>query len=105
SPVRLVVKPPDELDPALRRDGVGAAPVRGIGAGAWLLEEVVAGTPLATWTDLDPAGYLALARGHDWANPLLHGWAKAAVTQRDVPWAAALLDTDSGTLREAVRWD
>ncbi|MEU4427216.1 DUF5691 domain-containing protein [Actinoplanes sp. NPDC024001] len=103
--LQLVVEPPAELDPALRRDGVGAAPVRGVGAGAWLLEEVVAGTPLETWNGLDPAGYLALARGHDWANPLLHGWAKAAVTQRNVAWAVALLDTDSGTLREAVRWD
>ncbi|WP_328460471.1 DUF5691 domain-containing protein [Actinoplanes sp. NBC_00393] len=104
-PVRLLVEPPEELDPALRRDGVGAAPMRGIGAGAWLLEEVVAGTPLETWTDLDPAGYLALARNHDWATPLLHGWAKAAVTQRNIAWAVALLDSDSGTLREAVRWD
>ncbi|MBG0560157.1 SWIM zinc finger family protein [Actinoplanes aureus] len=104
-PARLVVEPPEELDPALRRDGVGAAPVRGIGAGAWLLEEVVAGTPLETWTELEPAGYLAVARGHDWANPLLHGWAKAAVTQRNAAWAVALLETDSGTLREAVRWD
>ncbi|MFC7534713.1 DUF5691 domain-containing protein [Actinoplanes sp. GCM10030250] len=104
-PVRLVVEPPEELDSSLRRDGVGAAPARGIGAGAWLLEEVVAGTPLASWTGLDPAGWLALARGHDWATPLLHGWAKAAITQHDARWAAALLEKDSGALREAVRWD
>jgi hypothetical protein len=102
---RLSVEPPAELDRDLRRDGVGAVPVRGIGAGAWLLEEVVAGTPLDTWDDLDPAGWLAVARGHDWANPLLHGWAKAAVVQRDTSWATALLAGDAGTLRESVRWD
>ncbi|MEV0900325.1 DUF5691 domain-containing protein [Actinoplanes sp. NPDC049802] len=102
---RLTVDPPTELDRELRRDGVGAAPVRGVGAGAWLLEEVVAGTPLDTWTRLDPDGWLTAARGHDWAAPLLHGWAKAAVVQRDARWATALLGADAGLLREAVRWD
>ncbi|MBW6439367.1 SWIM zinc finger family protein [Actinoplanes hulinensis] len=102
---RLSVEPPTELDRDLRRDGVGAAPVRGVGAGAWLLEEVVAGTPLDTWTGLDPRGWLAAAGGHDWAAPLLHGWAKAAVVQRDPRWATALLGADAGRLREAVRWD
>ncbi|MBO3742106.1 SWIM zinc finger family protein [Actinoplanes flavus] len=102
---RLSVDPPAELDRDLRRDGVGAAPVRGVGAGAWLLEEVVAGAPLDTWTALDPPGWLDAARGHDWAAPLLHGWAKAAVVQRDPRWATALLGADAGRLREAVRWD
>ncbi|MEV4279513.1 SWIM zinc finger family protein [Actinoplanes xinjiangensis] len=135
---RLIVEPPTELDHDLRRDGVGATPVRGIGIGAWLLEEVVAGTPLATWTpgaqpgtrarpattagvdptepgedrpgtltsrDRDPVWWLAAARGHDWAVPLLHGWAKAAVVQGDARWASALLTADGGALREAVRWD
>ncbi|GIF03670.1 SWIM zinc finger family protein [Actinoplanes siamensis] len=104
-PVRLAVRPPGELDAALRRDGVGAGPAHGAGAGAWLLEEVLAGTPLDSWTELEPTGYLALARGNDWATPLVHGWAKAAVTQRDVRWATALLGADRGVLREAVRWD
>jgi hypothetical protein len=125
---RLIVEPPTELDRDLRRDGVGATPVRGVGVGAWLLEEVLAGTPLETWTSiiapagqrpstatglqgspaaggLDPAWWPAAARGHDWAVPLLHGWAKAAVVQRDARWASALLAADNGALREAVRWD
>ncbi|MFC4064695.1 DUF5691 domain-containing protein [Actinoplanes subglobosus] len=116
---RLTVEPPTELDRDLRRDGVSATPVRGIGVGAWLLEEVLAGTPLSTWTvpppstgagplstaGLGPSGWIAAARGHDWANPLVHGWAKAAVVQRDPRWATALLAADHGTLREAVRWD
>jgi hypothetical protein len=123
---RLTVEPPAELDHDLRRDGVGATPVRGVGVGAWLLEEVLAGTPLGTWTanpapagagqhggragsvapdGPEPAWWVAAARGHDWATPLLHGWAKAAVVQRDPRWASALLAADHGTLREAVRWD
>jgi hypothetical protein len=126
---QLIVEPPADLDGDLRRDGVGATPVRGIGVGAWLLEEVIAGTPLSTWTDQglpgaadlrqarqhgdrpaplipeSPAGWLAVARGHDWANALVHGWAKAAVVQRDARWASALLAADNGALREAVRWD
>jgi hypothetical protein len=128
---RLIISPPTELDRDLRRDGVGATPVRGVGVGAWLLEEIVAGTPLEMWTPglsstaaspgtagtdggrsgspaadrLDPAWWLKAARGHDWAVPLLHGWAKAAVVQRDARWASALLTADNGALREAVRWD
>ena len=109
---RLVVQPPEELDLALRRDGVGATPARGIGIGAWLVEESVAGTPLATWTDgfgRRPADVVDLARKHDWESPLLHGWAKAAIAQHDTRWAEALVGNDSrrdaAGLREAVRWD
>ncbi|WP_433826366.1 DUF5691 domain-containing protein [Actinoplanes sp. CA-015351] len=102
---RLTVEPPEEIDTGLRRDGVSAAPPRGVGAGAWLLEEVVAGTPLDTWTGLDAAGWVGVARGHDWVNPLLHGWAKAAISRRDPVWAAALLASDAAALRESVRWD
>ncbi|MGK5678051.1 DUF5691 domain-containing protein [Actinoplanes sp. URMC 104] len=100
---RLVVTPPEELDAALRRDGVAATPARGIGVSAWLLEEIVAATPLDTWSD--PATMLALARGNDWEAPLLHGWAKAAVVQQDAAWATTFLHRSSGSLRESVRWD
>jgi hypothetical protein len=109
---RIVVDPPEDLDEALRRDGVAATPARGMGIGAWLLEEVVAGAPLGTWIPdfgRDPDAVIDLARGHDWETPLLHGWAKAAIAQRDPAWATALVRNDgrgSGAgLREAVRWD
>ncbi len=109
---RLVVTPPEELTPELRRDGVNAQPARGTGVQAWLLEEVIAGTPLPTWTttfDRRPAAVVELARGHDWETPLLHGWARAAITQGDSQWATALVFNDTGEgatkLREAVRWD
>ena len=102
-PDRLVVAPPTELDEALRRDGVSATPARGLGIGAWLLEEVVAGAPLETWDG--PAAMLRLARGGDWETALLHGWAKAAVAQHDTGWAQALLSAAAAALRESVRWD
>ncbi|WP_127504283.1 SWIM zinc finger family protein [Actinoplanes solisilvae] len=100
---RLVVTPPEDLDAALRRDGVAATPARGIGVSAWLLEEVVAGAPLDVWSD--PATMLRLARGNDWETPLLHGWAKAAVVQHDPAWAGTLLRDAAAALRESVRWD
>ncbi|MBM2621582.1 SWIM zinc finger family protein [Actinoplanes sp. LDG1-06] len=100
---RLVVSPPEELDAGLRRDGVASTPARGIGVSAWLLEEIVAATPLDTWSD--PATMLRLVRSNDWEAPLLHGWAKAAVVQQDAAWATALLTDVSGALRESVRWD
>jgi hypothetical protein len=102
-PGRLVVTPPTELNAELRRDGVAATPARGLGVSAWLLEEVLAGTPLATWAD--PATMLRLARHNDWETALLHGWAKAAVAQDDAAWATVLLTEASAALRESVRWD
>jgi hypothetical protein len=109
---RLIVDPPAELDAGLRRDGVAATPARGIGAGAWLLEEIIANTPLDVWTPAfgrTPEDVIELARGHDWESPLLHGWAKAAIAQEHAGWAGALVTDDSrgdtGGLREAVRWD
>ncbi|HEV8570548.1 MAG TPA: DUF5691 domain-containing protein, partial [Actinoplanes sp.] len=109
---RLLVDPPDQLDPDLRRDGAGTTPARGAGINAWLLEEIVAGTPLDTWTarfDRSPGDILELIRGHDWETPLLHGWAKAAIAQRDGRWAGALVANDSHNkaagLRDSVRWD
>ncbi len=109
---RLVVTPPAELTAELRRDGVAAQPARGTGVQAWLLEEVLAGTPLSTWTEAfgrDARAVVELARGNDWETPLLHGWAKAAIAQGDSAWAAALVRNDAredtAGLREAVRWD
>ncbi|MBU2666456.1 SWIM zinc finger family protein [Actinoplanes bogorensis] len=100
---RLIVTPPEELDAGLRRDGVASTPARGIGVSAWLLEEIVAATPLDTWSE--PAAMLRMARGTDWETPLLHGWAKAAVVQEDAAWAGALLAGSAEALRESVRWD
>jgi hypothetical protein len=103
---RLAVTVPEQLDPGLRRDGVGATPIRGAGVSAWLLEEIVAGTTLSVWTtdfDRSPAAVIELARGHDWEMPLVHGWAKAAITQQDDAWVTALVAAEAG-VRDVVRW-
>ena len=94
---RLVVEPPDERDAALRRDGVGATPARGLGVGAWLLEEIVAGTPLDTWTtgSRGPDGVSTSPAATTGRRRCCTGWAKAAVARGDAGWADALLTDDS----------
>ncbi|BCL17877.1 SWIM zinc finger family protein [Micromonospora sagamiensis] len=90
----LTVDPPRECDPAMRRDGVDPQPPRGTGVGAWLLEEVVAGTPLAAWTTAfarTPAEVVALAAADDWGPVLYRGWARAAAEERAADWADALV--------------
>jgi hypothetical protein len=89
---RLVVNPPAECDPTMRRDGIDHRPPTGIGARAWWLRQVVAHTPLAAVTDLDPAAFLALPVDDDWAAVVQEGLAEAAKEQRDPRWSAALLD-------------
>ncbi|MEH1014319.1 SWIM zinc finger family protein [Micromonospora sp. CPCC 206060] len=111
---RLVVDPPTECDAAMRRDGVDPQPPRGVGLGAWLLEEIVAATPLATWTDTvgrAPAGLLAMPVDDDWAPVLRRGWARAAVDEQNATWAAALVDAvgvptgrQSAELPDALLW-
>jgi Family of unknown function (DUF5691) len=94
---RLVACPPIQCDAGLRRDGItpgpGAAGGRPAGQ-ANLLFEVLARTPLSTWTAQfgRPAEQiLALPSGH-WAAALFTGWARAAIAQRDQAWMAALIN-------------
>ena len=59
---------------------------------AHLIVEVLARTPLGTWTGdfgLTPAEVVALPAG-SWAPVLLAGWSRAAVVQRDHDWVDAL---------------
>ena len=88
----LAVGLPAECDAALRRDGVVASPSRG-GERTWWLRQIVAATPLATWTDLgySPAELLRLTVEGCEASVLHECWAAAAVRQRDLDWARALL--------------
>jgi hypothetical protein len=56
--------------------------------------EVVARTPLRTWTEafaLGPAAILAVPSG-DWAPVLFVGWSRAAIAQRNQDWMAALIN-------------
>ncbi|HEV7721795.1 MAG TPA: DUF5691 domain-containing protein [Iamia sp.] len=87
----LAVELPGEPDAAARRDGIvdaGAPPATG--RRAWWLTQIVAGTPLALWTDelgLSPGTTADLAQAH---AELLLGLTAATVLQADATWAAAL---------------
>lgn len=77
---------PDQVDAGMVRDGVVARPPAGVGQRAWWLHQLVAATPLATWTG-------SPARLVEQAPPSLRqAWAEAAALQRDEAWALALLD-------------
>ena len=58
---------------------------------------------------MDRESYVTRPHGHEWETPLLHGWARAAIAQRDGRWASALVGNDAHNkaagLRESVRWD
>jgi Family of unknown function (DUF5691) len=92
----LVVTPPGGHDPALRRDGIMPGPAAGrspLADRTRLMSEVLARTPLRTWTDeftMTPSAIVALRSG-DWAPVLFTGWSRAAIAQRDQEWMAALI--------------
>ena len=96
---RIETALPERVDAAMVRDGVVPKPPPGLGERAWWFHQVVAATPLHTWTDA-PASLVARA------DPLLRrAWATAAARQRDEEWAIALLaadDVDEPALLEAV---
>jgi hypothetical protein len=84
---RLIISPPGRRDGSMHRDGVATQADR-----AHLILEVLARTPLRTWTGdfgLTPAEVVALPAG-SWAPVLLAGWSRAAVAQRDHDWINAL---------------
>jgi len=75
---------PDQVDPAMVRDGVVVKPPVGQGERAWWFLQLVAATPLRTWGD--PAALVTKAD-----LLLRQAWAAAAARQRDEAWALALL--------------
>jgi hypothetical protein len=111
----LAVTRPASPDPAAVRDGIdGRPPSPAIGAGAWLLTQLIAAVPMAAWTDLfglSPGEIVALAVEPrlDAARRLdVHaGWRLAAVRQGSAEWAQALLaagDPDDGGGRPPAAW-
>ena len=94
---RLIVTPPADCDAAMRRDGVtsrrGGGPAEMDGR-THLLHEVLARTPLRTWTGQfgrTAEQILAVPSGA-WAPVLFTGWSRAAMAQRDQDWMTALVD-------------
>ena len=119
SGTRLVASPPAECDAAMRRDGITPRPGAGrspLADQAHLLLEVLARTPLRTWTDefgRSAEQILAVPAG-GWAPVLFTGWSRAAMAQRDQEWMAALINwaiagglpghpSGAETLRQLVR--
>ncbi|NNH08264.1 DUF5691 domain-containing protein [Cellulomonas fimi] len=69
-------------------------PRTGHAPSVWLLTELVAATPLAAWTAHlggSPADLVAMTAKDAELDVLRRGWTRAARTQRDPVWAAALL--------------
>jgi hypothetical protein len=113
----IMVEPPAAHDEDLARDGVPFHPGgsfapggggRPVGTRAAWLREILARTPLGTWTDLFglppmeivclPVAAAGAAEGrsgrdeHDGDARDVHiGWARAALKQQDAAWARALL--------------
>ena len=96
SGTRLVASPLAECDAAMRRDGITPGPGAGrsqLADQAHLLLEVIARTPLDTWTGAfgrSAEQILAVPAG-GWAPVLFTGWSRAAMAQRDQEWMAALI--------------
>ncbi|MEV4125905.1 DUF5691 domain-containing protein [Nocardia sp. NPDC049707] len=108
----LIVRVPEELDDADRRDGItdrtveftyrwdGAPDLR-----AGRLRQLVAATPLTHWaSELGAPDKATRAEISDrFRQPLFDGWVDAALAQHDPTWARALFDagvpTDLAMLR------
>ena len=95
---RLIFFPPAGSDAVMRRDGITPSPGRDVSQptdGTGLLLETVARTPLRTWTEefgMTAAQIVAVPAG-DGATPWLFiGWSRAAFSQRDQEWVAALVN-------------
>jgi len=94
---RLVVIPPARGDAAMRRDGVTSGQggrLQERDARTHLLHEVLAGTPLRTWTGRfgRTAEQILALRSGAWAPVLFTGWSRAAMAQRDQEWMTALIN-------------
>ncbi|HEX3963807.1 MAG TPA: DUF5691 domain-containing protein [Trebonia sp.] len=99
-----VTLPDDVPGPELARDGIsGSPPGAGIGAGAWLLTQLIAATPLGEWMrrfgmSARAVVSLEIRPGPGLAAEVHAGWRLAAVRQGDAQWAAALLSGDGPLL-------
>ncbi|NVI87316.1 DUF5691 domain-containing protein [Actinomadura sp. BRA 177] len=99
----IKVEPPHAHDEDMARDGIpfhpsGSFAPRGgggpVGTRAAWLREILARTPLSTWTELfelPPMEIVCLPVSDSDGRDVHIGWAKAALSQRDGEWARALL--------------
>jgi hypothetical protein len=93
---RLAVTLPGACDAAMRRDGIAPDPTAGgspLSGQAHLLLEVLARTPLRTWTAEfgRTAAQILAVPAAGWVRVLSAGWSRAAMAQRDQAWMSALI--------------
>ncbi|MGV9855753.1 DUF5691 domain-containing protein [Streptomyces sp. NPDC003442] len=92
---RITVRPPDECDSGMQRDGIVPKPPSGRGKRSWWLGQLVEATPLDRWTEWfggrGPAEIVALPVPDGWQADLHAAWCRAAVRQRSAEWCRALL--------------
>ena len=94
---RLVMNPPVQWDVAMRRDGLsprGGGSLQQLDDRTHLLLEILARTPLGTWTRAfgrTAEQILGLLSG-PWSSVLFTGWSRAAMAQRDQEWMVALIN-------------
>ena len=100
SRARLTVSLPPDADAPATRDGVDPkvfGPQKTLGAKAVMLVQIVAAIPLTHWQtafDQAPVDLLKAVEKDEFARALATGWAWAALRQRDIEWAEALLDSE-----------
>ncbi|MFC6087539.1 DUF5691 domain-containing protein [Sphaerisporangium aureirubrum] len=89
---RLLAEPPAACDAAMERDGIRSRAPAGTGQRSWWLQQVIARTPLAFWTDRFglPPKQIVRMRVKEWAREVRLGWERAVVLQNDPEWARAL---------------
>ncbi|WP_046085323.1 DUF5691 domain-containing protein [Streptomyces antioxidans] len=94
---RIAVRPPDECDSGMQRDGIVPKPPSGRGERSWWLGQLVEATPLDRWTEWfggrGPAVIVALPVADGWQADLHAALCRAAVRQRSAEWCRALLGT------------
>uniref|UniRef100_UPI00093CEDF2 DUF5691 domain-containing protein n=1 Tax=Streptomyces kebangsaanensis TaxID=864058 RepID=UPI00093CEDF2 len=91
----VVVEVPHECDAGMERDGVVPKAPTGRGERSWWLGQLVEAAPLGAWHarlgGRTAQEIVALPVADDWQGELHAAWCRAAVRQRDSPWARALL--------------
>jgi hypothetical protein len=89
----LAVTLPSRVGAAMQRDGIEPQPQEGIGKRAWWLRQILAAAPLAA----SEPEYLQLPVEGCAPEVLQVAWSEAAVRERNVEWARALLQTNATT--------
>ncbi|MFH8807851.1 DUF5691 domain-containing protein [Streptomyces hygroscopicus] len=94
---RITVRPPEECDSGMQRDGIVPKPPSGRGERSWWLGQLVEATPLDRWSEWfggrTPAEIVTLPVADGWRADLHAAWCRAAVRQRSAEWCRALLGT------------